>query len=118
MTQRAKLSVISERKPQYLSIFELAEKAKVRLRPQTQIRKFDNQFVRDLVAMRRCGLFSAVWIDADRIRVRLPDQMPDDPPQAISRGQADQLIEAWRATLRKNAKPEVENGGKRSKIIR
>jgi hypothetical protein len=97
VTQPAKLSVISKQKPRSLSIFELASKAGVKLWQSPSPRPFDNQFVRDLVAMRRSGLFSAVWIDADKIRVRTPDQMPDEAPQRLTRLQADMLIAAWRA---------------------
>jgi hypothetical protein len=99
--QHARLSVISKREPPSQSIFELAEKAGVRLRPRIQPQPFDNQFVRDLVDMRRCGLFQAVWIDADRIRVRLPDQMPDDAPRSLSRIEANMLITAWKAAPKK-----------------
>lgn len=101
MTQPAKLSAISKREPRSPSIFELASKAGVALWTSPAPRPFDNQFVRDLVAMRKCGLFSAVWIDADKIRVRLPDQMPDEPPRPLSRTQADMLIAAWKAAPKK-----------------
>ena len=51
--------------------------------------------------MRQSGLFQAVWIDAEKIRVRLPDQMLDESPQPLSRMQADMLIAAWQAAPKK-----------------
>ena len=54
---------------------------------------FDNQFVRDLVAMRRAGIFQAVWIDADRVQVQR--ELWDDP-QYITREKAQRLIAEWK----------------------
>jgi hypothetical protein len=64
---------------------------------------FDNQFVRDLVAMRRAGIFQAIWIDADRIRVQR--EMWEDPHR-IMREEAQRLIDEWKGVPRKPAEPE------------
>jgi len=77
------------------SIWELAG---LRMRPNVQPRAFDNQFVRDLVGMRRAGLFAAVWVDQDKIRVRMPGEDLDLAPQPLSRFQAEQLIAACKAS--------------------
>ncbi len=76
------------------SIWELAG---LRMRPNVEPRPFDNQFVRDLVAARKAGLFSAVWMDQDRIAVKMPGEDPDMAPQRISRFQAERLIAAWKS---------------------
>ena len=77
-------------------IWQIAESAGVRLVRKAQPKPFDNQFVRDVVAMRREGLFQAVWIDADKIAVRTIEQEISDPPQRLSRFQVEQLIAAWK----------------------
>jgi hypothetical protein len=53
--------------------------------------------------MRRAGLFQAVWIDADRIRVRMPDDDFDAPPQRLSRPDGERLVVAWREDLKQEA---------------
>lgn len=110
MTQPAKLSVISKKEPTSLSIFELAERAGVRLRPNPQPKPFDNQFVRDLVDMRRCGLFETVWIDADKIRVRKYGDKPG-ASEPLSRLEADMLIAAWKAVPKKPSTIVVSKSG-------
>jgi len=82
------------------SIWELAG---LRMRPKPEPRPFDNQFVRDLVAMRKAGMFAAVWVDADKISVRMPGDDPDLAPQRISRIQAERLIAAWKDSSKKRA---------------
>ncbi len=81
----------------------ILEMAGLRMRPKVEPPHFDNQFVRDLVAMRKAGLFSAVWVDADKIGVRMPGDDPDLAPQRISRFQAERLIAAWKAPNKKLA---------------
>ncbi len=62
---------------------------------------FDNQFVRDMVAMRKAGIFARVWIDADRIYVQMFSG-PDGVKQPMTRFQAEQLIAAWRSPKKKS----------------
>lgn len=56
---------------------------------------FDNQFVRDLVAMRRAGIFQAVWIDAGVISVRREMWGERD---WLTREKAQRLIDEWKGT--------------------
>jgi hypothetical protein len=77
------------------SIFELAERAGVSLRKRPDPKPFDNQFVQDIVSMRKNGLFEAVWIDADNIRVRKPGDEYGST-ERLSRLQANALIAEWK----------------------
>ena len=71
------------------SIWEIAGITPLRARV---VARFDNQFVKDLLEMRRQGVFAGLWIDADKIKVCAPGQ----DVQRLTRAQADLLIEAWK----------------------
>ena len=82
------------------SIFQIAERAGVGLRRRIA-KPFDNEFVLDLIAMRKDGQFVAVYIDADQVRVKTTEHDADDPPSKISRIQAQKLIDEWKLSRRK-----------------
>lgn len=75
------------------SIWELAG---INLRKRPEPKPFDNQFVRDMLRLRRAKVFEAIWIDADVIRVRLPGVDPELPPQKLTKFEAERLIDAWK----------------------
>lgn len=90
------------------SVWEIAARAGIRLRRRVEPKPFDNQFVCDLVAMRRAGLFQAVFIDADRISVLTLEQEWNDHPQPLSRVQAENFIAEWRRANRGGMLPRSQ----------
>jgi hypothetical protein len=77
-------------------IWAIADRAKVKMWRRQPVETFDNQLVKDLVAMRQSGLFSGVWIDQGKIRIKPPDAERDDPAQSISAIQAHRLVDEWK----------------------
>lgn len=103
-----------------ISVVWDSRQGRVRLVPRS-VAKFDNQFVNDLLAMRRAGKLKAVWIDEERIRVRRLDQHDLEDPIRLSLKHAHEMIEEWKRSstfVRSTPKSELALERRKAKLGR
>ena len=71
------------------------ERARIRILRPGECVPFDNELVKNLVAMRKAGKLAGVWIDDERIKVRMPGDHEFEPLRSITRPEAYAMVDEW-----------------------